>query len=296
MTASIEQLQRHEIPGRVAIVAGHGGLPKVVVTTGVSTAEIYLHGAHVTAFQKQGEAPLLFLSGKSHFAADQPIRGGVPICFPWFGPREGQPAHGYARLADWDLVATTELSGDSVRVHLRLPEAVTRAHAFGGTVDFLVTVGDRLTMELQVTNTTSGPLSFEECLHTYFSIGDIGQVAVAGLQGKTYWDKVGGLSQKQETADAIRFGSEVDRVYPGATEAVEIRDAAGHRTIRVEKSGSASTVVWNPWVAKAKAMADFGDDEFQRMVCVESGNVGPDTISLAPAQSSSLKVVLSSRS
>ena len=145
-------MEQHEISGRVAIPTGNGGLRKINVTTGYSTAEIYLHGAHITGFQKNGEPPLLFMSDKSLFAPDKAIRGGVPVCFPWFGSREGLSAHGFARVTAWELMATTVLPDGSVRVGLRLPPNAGGANAFRGKVEFIVTVGDTLTMELQVAN------------------------------------------------------------------------------------------------------------------------------------------------
>ena len=294
-TAIIESLKVHEITGAVAISAGHGKLPRLLITTPASTAEIYLHGAHVTAFQKNGEPPLLWLSKASVFAADKPIRGGVPICFPWFGPRAGAPGHGYARLTNWHLAATSASPDGRVTVRLRLPENAGE-ESYHGQVEFIVTVGATLTMELEVTNHSSEPLPFEECLHTYFTVGDIAAVAIRGLQGVHYLDKVGGaVLRKTETDEAIRINSEVDRVYMDTSHTVDIEDTKLGRTIRVEKSGSVSTVVWNPWVDKSKAMADFGDEEYHEMVCVESGNVGLSKTTLAPGTSNNLKVILSSR-
>jgi glucose-6-phosphate 1-epimerase len=289
-------MKQHEIPGRVAIVAGNGGLPKIVVTTKSSTAEIYLHGAHVTHFQKNGEPPLLFMSAKSLFAPNKAIRGGVPICFPWFGSRESLPAHGFARLTEWELMTTNVMPDGGVSIRFQLPENAGGANPFRGKTEFTVTVNETLTMELKVTNTSAEPLSFEECLHAYFSVGDIGDISVTGLRGKTFLDKVASNSQKIETAEAIYFDSEVDRVYPNAPDAVEIHDPRLHRKIVVKKSGSNSTVVWNPWIAKSTAMADFGDEEFRRMVCAEAGNVGQNQITLAPGKTSALKVVLSTTS
>jgi D-hexose-6-phosphate mutarotase len=295
MPQNIEQLRRHEIPGRVTISSGNGGLPKVVVTTNTSSAEIYLHGAHITGFQKNGEPPLLFMSASSLFAPDKAIRGGVPICFPWFGSREGLPAHGFARVTAWELVATTALPDGGVSLRFQLPENAGGANAFRGKAEFIVTVNDRLTMELQVTNTTAGPLNFEECLHAYFLVGDINDVAIAGLKGAAYLDKTANNAHKLESDDAVKIVSETDRVYLDTVGTVEIRDAKLRRVIRVEKTNSASTVVWNPWIAKAKAMADFGDEEFRQMICVEAGNVGQNNIVLAPGKTSALKVSLHSR-
>ena len=160
---------------------------------------------------------------------------------------------------------------------------------------FAVTISDKLTMELTVANPSrTESLSFENCLHTYFAIGDIAEVEITGLKGATCIDKVGNFTAKVESADAVRISSETDRVYPDTTETVEIHDFRHRRKIRVEKIGSASTVVWNPWVAKARKMPDFDDDEFKQMVCVEAGNVAQNKITIAPGESASLKVVLSS--
>jgi glucose-6-phosphate 1-epimerase len=281
-------MEQHEISGRVAITTGNGGLRKINVTTDFSTAEIYLHGAHVTGFQKNGEPPLLFMSDKSLFAPDKAIRGGVPICFPWFGSRAGLPAHGFARVTAWELMSTTALPDGGVSLRFRLPENG------GGKVEFIVTVNDTLTMEMQVTNTLAEPLSFEECLHAYFFVGDINDIAISGLKDASFLDKTENNACKLESGDAIKIVSETDRVYLDTTGAVEIHDAKLRRIIRVAKTNSASTVVWNPWIAKARAMADFGDEEFRRMVCVEAGNVGQNQITLAPGKNSALKVKLSS--
>jgi glucose-6-phosphate 1-epimerase len=295
MSLTIEQLRGHEIPNRVRFVPGNGGLAKAVITTAASTAEIYLHGAHVTGFQKNGEPPLLFMSTKSLFAPDKAIRGGVPVCFPWFGSRAGSPAHGFARTTEWELVATTALPDDRVNLRFELPKDARGANAFGGKVEYILTVNGQLTMELQVTNTSAEPLSFEECLHAYFNAGDINDIAITGLKGVTYLDKTENNARKLESGDAIRIVSETDRVYLDTASTLEIHDAKLHRTIRVEKSSSSSTVVWNPWIAKARAMADFGDEEFRRMVCVEAGNVGQNQVTLAPGKSSALTVKLSSK-
>jgi D-hexose-6-phosphate mutarotase len=294
-TLNLDSLKHHEISGAVAISAGQGGLPRLTVTTPAATAEIYLHGAHMTGFQKTGEPPLLWMSAASQFVAGKPIRGGVPICFPWFGSRPDAPSHGFARLTDWHLAATSAAPDGRVSVRLRLSEKAGGETEFPGKVEFLVTVGETLTMELHVTNHSDAPLVFEECLHSYFTVGDIAAVAVRGLKGLTYSDRVGGTAQKEETGKAIHVDSEVDRLFLDAPQTVIIEDASLKRTIRVEKIGSLSTVVWNPWVAKSKAMPDFGDEEYHRMICVESGNIGQNQITLAPGASSTLKVILSSQ-
>src|SRR5664280_1943132 len=295
MTTNLEPMRKHEIPGRVAVAAGNGGLAKIIVTTKCSTAEIYLHGAHVTGFQKNGEPPLLFMSAKSWFAPGKPIRGGVPVCFPWFGGREGEPAHGFARILPWELVKTSAAKDGAVTVRLRLPkEFLTPGWSALGT-EFVVTVADTLTMELVATNESADKtLEIENCLHTYFHVGDINQVSLAGLWDAPFDDFAAGAAgaRKVENDTVLHITKETNRVYTDAAGTVEIRDASFQRTIRVEKFNSNSTVVWNPWTTQ-KLPDDFDPAEHRHMVCVESGNVKQNKILLAPGKTGALKVVLS---
>lgn len=265
----------------------------VRIETQSSTAEVYLQGATVTHFQKHKEAPLLFLSALSRFEADAPIRGGIPVIFPWFGKPADKPAqHGFVRVRQWDFVEHKTLTDGSVTAHFRLPAC---AELPSIVVEYLVTVGQTLCAELVVTNQSAGEFTFENCLHTYFTVGDISKTTVSGLKGVEYLDAMDNFARKTERDDAIRFTAETDRVYVNTTHTTEIHDAALRRTIRVEKENSVSTVVWNPWIEKAKRMTDYGDEEYKTMVCVESGNVRSEAIKLAPGVTSSLKVKLSSK-
>ena len=279
---------------RVTFLEGRGDLPMLEITTRWSTAEIYRHGAHVTHFKCHEDPPLLFLSQCSRFDPDAPIRGGIPIIFPWFGQTAGQPAqHGFARRRDWELKEIHLPADGPVTVRFALPACPELADG-NITVEYRVQVNETLTAELVVENRSERDFGFENCLHTYFAVGEISAVSVAGLQGVDYLDALDGFARKTETAEAVRFAGEVDRAYLDTTHTAWIHDLSLGRSIRVEKSGSHSTVVWNPWIAKAKAMPDFGDDEYLRMVCVESGNVAGNRLTLPPGQSSSLKIQLSS--
>ena len=289
------QLRKHEIPGRVAVTKGNGGLLKIIVTAKSGTAEIYLNGAHVTSFQKNGEPPLLFMSAKSWFAPGKPIRGGVPVCFPWFGNRDGEPSHGFARIMEWKLVKTSAATDGSVTLHFRLPETSGREAWKKLQTEFVVTVADKLTMELTAVNHSAAAMEIENCLHTYFHVGDIGAVLLAGLQGTPFDDFAAGAggARKVENDSVLEITKETNRVYPNHAGTVEIRDANLKRTIRVEKFNSQSTVVWNPWTTQ-KLPDDFDPAEHRQMVCVESGNVKQNKILLAPGKTSALKVVLNS--
>jgi glucose-6-phosphate 1-epimerase len=277
--------------GKVTFLDGQGDLPAMEVTTPWSRAEIYFHGAHVTQFQRHGEPPLLFLSQCSRFEIGAPIRGGIPIILPWFGKPADKPGqHGIARIREWELKEVVSPADGSVNLRLSLPE---QPELTGCVVEYVVGVGSTLSTELIVTNHSAQPVKFENCLHTYFTIGDINAVTVAGLKGVDYLDSLENRQRKTEADEAIRFKGEVDRIYVNSTQAIEIRDEALRRVIRVEKEHSESTVVWNPWIAKAKLMSDYGDDEYQRMVCVESGNVAMNEITLPSGQTSRLKLMVS---
>ena len=297
MPANIKLLKKHEIPGCVAVVKGNGGLPKIVVNTKTSAAEIYLNGAHVTHFQKNGEPPLIFMSRKSYFADGKPIRGGVPICYPWFGNRDGEPSHGFVRSTEWSLVKTSAANDGAVTVHFALPQIPGREAWTNLRTEFIVTVADTLTMELIATNDgCDGALEIENCLHTYFQIGDIGAVSVHGLEGAAYLNFAEGDNGVSRPAESypIRINRETNRTYCGTAATVEVRDENLKRVVRVEKSGSQSTVVWNPWTTQ-KLPDDFDPAEHKSMICVESGNVKQNKISLAPGTTTALKVILSSR-
>lgn len=203
--------------------------------------------------------------------------------------------HGFARTKPWEIKEIIPAPDGSVSMRFRLPNYPEAGAYPSFLAEYVVTVNEALTVELNVTNnSTDASLEFEECLHTYFAVEDIAATSIVGLKGHSYLDKVANFAKKKETGDAIRITSEVDRIYLDASGTVDIEDARLGRVIRVEKKNSASTVVWNPWIAKAQQMPDFGNEEYQQMVCVESGNVNVNKLTLAPGKRSTLKVTLSS--
>jgi len=278
------------LPPSVRLEPGQGGLPVVRVTSLGSTAEIYLHGAHVTSWVPAGQQPVVWLSAASRFDAGSAIRGGVPICFPWFGARAGHPGapqHGFARLSDWELVDARD-QGDDVVVELRLTDnEATQASAwpFLFEATFTVVVGAQLSMTLEVVNRDTTEFTFEEALHTYLAVGDVRSTEITGLEGTDYVDRPSGPDPLPGEPGPVRFTGPTDRIYLATTAQTTVRDAAGERSVSIAKDGSATTVVWNPWIDNAQAMADFGDDEWTGMVCVETCNVRDDSVLLEPDQS-----------
>ena len=288
---STEDLHRRfGVAGVLRIDVGRGNLPRVTVTSDLATAEIYLHGAHLTHFQPAGAKPVLFMSSESQFDAAKPIRGGVPVIFPWFGPRAGapeSPMHGFARIRSWQLESSEVQSDGRVRVVLGLasdPSTLSLwPHDFGLRMTFWI--GRSLEMELEVTNRAKQPWTFEEALHTYLAVGGVREIGIDGLDDVEYLDKMDSFKRKRQPAGAIRITGETDRIYVETRGTCTVRDPVLGRTLAVEKENSGSTVVWNPWIAKARAMADFGDEEWPGMVCIETANVGAGAIRLDPGQS-----------
>jgi glucose-6-phosphate 1-epimerase len=193
-------LRRFEIPGKAVFEPGSGELPRLAVNSSLARAHIYLHGAHVTHFQPRDAAPVLFLSEKSWFAAGKPIRGGVPVIFPWFGPHASipdAPAHGFARTADWEVESLSIDSDDVVTVVLRLDakQANHPAWPHDFALQYRIVIGRTLTLTLEVENTSTAPFPFENALHTYFAVGDVRQTATTGLAQTSYLDKTDGMQR-----------------------------------------------------------------------------------------------------
>jgi glucose-6-phosphate 1-epimerase len=267
-----------------------GGLTRAVISTPLVEAEIYQQGAHIAHWAVRGRKPVLFMSSKSFLTAGKPIRGGVPIIFPWFGPRSGNkpgPAHGFARTALWSVESSRLLNNGAVEIALGLAaDDTSRALGFDNfAVRFTVTVGSELSMSLDVSNGSPGPLVFEEALHTYFAVSSIRDIAVHGLEGTTYIDKTDGFSRKVQPDAPIRFAKETDQVHLNSVASCVISDPAWDRRIVISKTGSNSTVVWNPWIAKAAALEDMAPDEWQGMICIETANVAGNAVTLAGGDS-----------
>jgi len=283
--------------GRLQFSENAAGLVSAVVSTDNASAEIFMQGAHITQWVPRGLKPVLFTSARSEFVPGKAIRGGVPIIFPWFGARGAGlagPSHGFARTALWRLEEAKETDG-TVEMKFRLePADVDNNFGFvNWSLDFRIVIGRQLQMDLQVSNTSNETFSYEEALHSYFAIGDIAQVSVEGLRGVAYLDKVDGGKRKLEAEDAIRFSGETDRVYLDTEGSCVVGDGGWRRRVVVEKRGSRSTVVWNPWSAKAKALRDLGAEEWRQMVCVESANVAENAVTLKPGGEHLMSVFVS---
>ncbi len=248
----------------------------------------YDHGAHVTRWARDG-VPVVWVSEQAHYERDQGIRGGVPVCWPWFasGPSgEVSPSHGFVRTARWHLSEHTQ-----ELLRWRLTEADIDGkqgadrfpHRF--ECEVVARLGQTLQVSLTVLNTCDSPFDYEAALHTYLHVGDVTQVRLSGLDASSYFDKVSGQDQIQR-GDLLLTG-ETDRIYhsPGP---VVVHDPSLSRELHISTEGAVATVVWNPWADKARGLADMADDEWRRMVCVEAGLIGDGRVGLGPGEQHTL--------
>jgi len=295
-SSAIDELNRRfAISGAASITAGNQGLPRVSVLTPVAAAEIYLHGAQLTSWRPAGAEEVIFLSQHSQWEAGRAIRGGIPVCFPWFRNKADDPkapAHGFVRTKAWQLDAV-EMQGDLVSVSLSTEsDEATRAwwpHEFHLT--HRLTIGEELAQELVVSNTGNTSLRFEEALHTYYRVGGADAVRVQGLDGVDYLDNTDGNRKKQQEGDVV-FGRQTDSAYIDTTHAVEIYDPLLRRRIRLTKQNSRTTVVWNPWSTGAQTLKDLGGDEWRTMACVEASNIRDFAVDLLPGQLHTMTTII----
>lgn len=282
------------LPGALHFDELTPGLPVAHISTPLASASVALHGGHVLAWQPAGQPPVIWVSKAAIFEEGKPVRGGVPVCWPWFGAVPGKAMHGFVRTRLWQMRgAEVDASGQVVlRLGMR-DDATTRTlweHAFD--LELVVTVGSTLTLALTTRNTGTQAFEITQALHTYFCTADIAQTTVQGLDGCHYLDKVQAFAACQQSGD-VSFTGETDRIYINTTADSLIVDTAGGRTLRIAKQGSASTVVWNPWSEKEKTMADMATGEYQQMLCVETCNAGPDKVTVAPGGAHALVAVMS---
>lgn len=285
------------IPGHLAFIDGTGGMPIARIANGLATSDIALQGAHLMTFQPKGEAPVVWLSPDSRFTPGKSIRGGVPICWPWFGAHADNasfPAHGFARTVHWDVVASETLPDGTTRITFELAQTdATRAQwPHPSKVCNILTVGHVLTIELVTENLGSKAFELGEALHTYIAVSDLDNMKITGLEGYTYIDKVDG-GQRGVQNGAITVASEVDRVYLDTVSDCVIEDRGLKRRVRITKSNSHSTVVWNPWVEKANKMGDFSENGHRSMVCVESANAVGNVVTVMPGEMHTLRATYS---
>jgi glucose-6-phosphate 1-epimerase len=297
-THEIDQLNaKFAVQGHVTFAAIQGGLVAAEIRNAHASATVALHGGHVLAFQPHGEQPVLWVSRESRFQEGAPIRGGIPICWPWFGKHadgSAKPFHGFARTALWEVSAVRGLRDGSTELDLRLRDSdATRGlwpQAF--ELRLRVTVSRTLHVALAMRNTGEKPFTCTSALHSYFRVSEAADIQVWGLDKCAYLDTVPEPPARGVQDGPVRIGAETDRVYVDTEAECAIEDPGLKRRVRVAKQGSRSTVVWNPWIAKAARMPDFGKEEYHEMLCLETANAGEDAREIPPASEHRIAAII----
>ena len=288
-----QDLAQFEIKDELQFVNCEHGFTYVEINNAKAHATIATYSGQVLSYRpRHQEKDLLFVSNKAYYQAGKAIKGGIPICWPWFGadPDDlGRAAHGFVRNRQWDVIATESLADGSTKVVMGVTDtAETRdiwPHAFKLTIE--ITVGETLKIDLITHNTGNDNIVISQALHTYFLVGDISQVQVTGLEGKDYLDKLEHFATQTQSGP-ITINAEVDRIYTGVDGDLVIDDASLGRKIRIASKGCSTAVVWNPWDDVARSMGDLEDEDYKIMLCVETANAGPETVDVPAGESYTL--------
>lgn len=299
-TLTIEQLNQDyslkNSNGSLNFKVGEGDIPLVEIYCQHANALISLQGAHLMKWQPTGEDNVIWLSENASFAPGKSIRGGIPVCWPWFGAHESNdsyPAHGFARTEYWRVTGTQQLTSGEIQITFTLEtqslnESIQQMWPHTTIAVYTLTIGRTLTLELTTHNASNHTITLGQALHTYFNVEDVSHTTIYGLEGKNYLDKSDNFKLKTQSGP-ITITQEVDRIYLRTPDDIIIDDK--NRKIIIRKHGSRSTIVWNPWKEVADKMGDLGKAGYLKMLCVESANAAEDTITIAPGEKYQLRVV-----
>jgi glucose-6-phosphate 1-epimerase len=293
---TIEELNsRLGIADCAQVLADEAAIPKVRITVPLCDGEMHLHGAQVTSWKPAGAEEAIFLSRQACFEEGRAIRGGIPICFPWFRAKVDDshaPAHGVVRTKIWTLESIEQnATGITVSMYTQSDPESRRWWPADFRLLHRVTFGSELKLELTVSNTGAKPLRFEEALHAYYRVGDVRKVRIRGLDGVAYLDNIESNKKKKQNGDVV-ISSPADNAYMNTQNPLQLIDPVRNRSIQITKQNSDSTVIWNPWAEGARALSDLGDDEWQDMVCVEGSNILENAVELAPSADHKITVTM----
>lgn len=287
----------------VKLMTDDNEMQRLVVDNHLAQCEIYLQGAHITGYMPKDKQQLLWLSKDANYVKGKAIRGGIPICWPWFGPSpygEGSVAHGFARTSIWQLKSIETDSDSRTHINLQL-ESNSETHLlwpFEFTLECKVIIGSELTISLTTHNTDNKVMQISEAIHSYFAVSDIEQVKVANLANNQYVDKLADNALVIQQGD-VTICEATDRIYTHSANEQRIidsgdsRDSGAGGEIKVTKAGANDTVVWNPWQDIAKGMADFDDLGYRQMLCVEAVNSQINPVTIEPGQSHTISQTIS---
>jgi len=285
------------IPGRIDFSTGKGMLPIVEMKSGDIEDIVFIYGSHIVSFRLKEQPDILWMSDSSTFEKGKPIRGGIPICFPWFGPHVSdpqKPLHGFARISNWDVTRTGILKNGDVQLQLTLKDSpqTRKLWPYSFQNDLTITVGNSLSISLSCQNTGKAVFTYADALHTYFSVSDIDNVRLHGFKGYKYYDGLENGAIKTQTEEVLIIQKEESRRYFEFTDDCIIEDLGFSRKIHIKKYGSRVTLIWNPWSETAKKIPDMPDDGYKKMLCVESVNSNDNVITLKPGEKHTLTTTI----
>lgn len=288
--------RRYGVPNQLRFAAGPGGFTVVEIDNAHARASLALEGGQVLTYTPAGQAPVVWLSPQARYEPGKSARGGIPVCWPWFGPHAGdpkQPAHGFARNSQWRVVETAPVNDGAVRIVIELIEQPEHRARWPheARLQLHMSVGTHLAVELVTINTSANAIPLTEALHTYLHVGDIEATRIEGLNDTSYIDKVAHGTRAIQQG-VLRISGETDRVYQNTGARVVVHDQQLKRRIVVDKRGSRSTVVWNPWIEKAQKLGDMGNDGYRHMLCIEAANALDDAVTVAPRSEHRLATTL----
>lgn len=292
---SLDKLNKEfAVNGHIEFKEDPSGLIVSEIENEGGEAEIYLHGAQLTSFKPLGHEEVIYLSPNSRFEPGVAIRGGIPISWPWFADHptdKSKPAHGFARTSLWHVRETNKLSDSETEIRLGLTNGNDTQQLFDHSfyLEVIFTIGTQLNIELRTINVGNTEFTISSAFHSYYKVHDISYVSIHGLEDTTYIDKVDDFATKKQDG-AVHISGETDRIYIDTETDCVIEDPGFSRSIHIKKSGSKSTVVWNPWEEKARAMKDLGGEEYKNFVCVETANAGEDTVTILPGEDHKLRM------
>ncbi|MDH5765390.1 MAG: D-hexose-6-phosphate mutarotase [Gammaproteobacteria bacterium] len=290
----INQLSdQFSIDDHLAFRCNDNGMIAIDVDTEHASACIQLQGAHITKWEIHDQPDIIWLSDDAIFSKGKSIRGGIPVCWPWFGAHKSStslPAHGFARMVDWELIET-RLINESIELVfcLKCSGDLQEMWPFSTELFYTISIGEKLELDLHTRNTGAIDINLSEALHSYFNVSDVRDIQLSGLDGCDYLDKLEDFRRKSQSG-VIKINQEVDRVYLDTVSSCVIDDPGFKRRIMISKQGSKSTIVWNPWQETASKMGDLGDNGYLNMLCVESGNATENSVVLAPGEDHYLNV------
>ena len=284
---NIEQLNAdYGIADKAKFVEGKGGFPVIEINNEHARAVISLYAGQVLSYQPVNQTQdLMFVSDNAYYQTGKAMKGGSPVCWPWFGPdpeNKGRSSHGFVRNRLWSMRSLSSTQDGATKVTMGVVDTPETRQIWNYSFDLAIaiTVGSSLTIELITHNTGENNFSITQALHSYFKVGDITKVQVLGLADKSYIDKVDDGKQKTQTG-IVSFTQECDRIYLDVPSELTIDDASLNRKIKVSTSNSKTAIVWNPWSEISANMADLADLDYQNFVCVETANAANEIIEVA---------------